>query len=122
MEKPHIMVVEDDTSILRQIEYALTTNGFEVTTAINGVEALKKMMIRRPSLLLTDIMMPEMDGHELVKSVREDPALADIPIIMLTAMAHEENMIQGYNSGTDLYLTKPFEPAELVSFVRRIAG
>jgi DNA-binding response OmpR family regulator len=122
MDKPHIMVVEDDTSILRQIEYALTTNGFEVTTATTGVEALKKMMLRRPHLLLTDVMMPEMDGHELVRSVRDDPSLADIPIIMLTALAQDESMIEGYSSGTDLYLTKPFEPAELVSFVRRIAG
>ena len=122
MDKPHIMVVEDDTSILRQIEYALTTNGFDVITATNGIEALKKMLIRRPDLLLTDVMMPHMDGHELVRSVREDPLLADMPVIMLTALAQEESMIEGYNNGTDLYLNKPFEPAELVAFVRRIAG
>ncbi len=118
----HVLVVEDDAPILRQIEFNLQSNGFEVETATTGVEALKAMMRRRPDLLITDIMMPEMDGHELVMSVRADPDLKEVPVIMLTARSQDEDMMQGYQSGTDLYLTKPFEPAELITFVRRILG
>ena len=78
------------------------------------------MMASRPDLLITDIMMPEMDGHELVSSVRADPELKDVPVIMLTARTQDDDMMQGYQSGTDLYLTKPFNPAELITFVNRI--
>jgi len=91
-----------------------------VETALTGAEALKMMMTRRPDLLITDIMMPEMDGYELVAALRSDEQLADLPVIMLTARTQDADITQGYNSGTDLYLTKPFNPEELLSFVRRI--
>lgn len=118
----HILVVEDDPNILRQIEFNLQSHGYGVETATNGVEALKKMMLKRPTLLITDIMMPEMDGYELVSSVRKDDQLADLPVIMLTARSQDNDVTQGYNSGTDLYLTKPFNPIELIRFVQRILG
>jgi DNA-binding response OmpR family regulator len=115
-----IMVVEDDPNILRQIEFNLRSHGYPVVTANSGVDALRQMLLRRPSLLITDIMMPEMDGYELVAALRRDALLGDLPVIMLTARTSEEDMVQGYTSGTDLYLTKPFDPAELVAFVERI--
>ena len=114
------MVVEDDPNILRQIEFNLRSHGYSVVTAISGADALRQMLLLRPSLLITDIMMPEMDGYELVATLRKDRDLADLPVIMLTARTREEDMVQGYTSGTDLYLTKPFDPAELVAFVERI--
>lgn len=114
------MVVEDDPNILRQIEFNLRSHGYSVVTAISGADALRQMLLLRPSLLITDIMMPEMDGYELVATLRKDRDLADLPVIMLTARTREEDMVQGYTSGTDLYLTKPFDPAELVAFVQRI--
>jgi DNA-binding response OmpR family regulator len=117
-----ILVVEDDAAILRQIEFNLQSHGYAVETATTGIEAIKAMMARRPDLLITDVMMPEMDGHELAMSVRADPELKDVPIIMLTARTQDEDMMQGYQSGTDLYLTKPFNLDELVTFVRRIVG
>lgn len=117
-----ILVVEDDPGILRQIEFNLQAHGYEVETAMTGLQALKQLMARRPDLLITDVMMPEMDGNELVSSVRADADLADLPIIMLTARTQDEDMVQGYQNGTDLYLTKPFNPAELVTFVKRILG
>lgn len=120
--KRQIMVVEDDANILRQIEYNLTSNGYAVETAQTGVEAMKKMISKRPDLLITDIMMPEMDGYELVASVRGDEQLADLPVIMLTARTQDSDVAHGYNSGTDLYLTKPFNPTELIRFVQRILG
>ena len=90
--------------------------------ALEELEALKKMMLKRPTLLITDIMMPEMDGYELVSSVRKDDQLADVPVIMLTARTQDNDVTQGYTSGTDLYLTKPFNPIELIRFVQRILG
>lgn len=117
-----VLVVEDDPGILRQIAFNLESHGYSVETAMTGLQALKQLMRDRPDLLITDVMMPEMDGNELVASVRADPDLADLPIIMLTARAQDEDMMQGYQSGTDLYLTKPFNPAELVTFVQRILG
>jgi DNA-binding response OmpR family regulator len=117
-----VLVVEDDPGILRQIAFNLESHGYRVETAMTGVQALKSLMRSRPDLLITDIMMPEMDGNELVASVRADSDLSDLPIIMLTARTQDEDMIQGYQSGTDLYLTKPFNPAELVTFVQRILG
>lgn len=115
-----ILVVEDDAHILRQIEFNLKSHGYSVLTATSGVEALRLLLLQRPRLLITDIMMPEMDGYELVATLRRDSGLADLPVIMLTARTGEEDMVQGYTSGTDLYLTKPFNPAELVAFVERI--
>ena len=120
VENHLIMVVEDDPHILRQIEFNLRSHGYNVVTAVSGVEAFRQMALQRPSLLITDIMMPEMDGYELVAALRRDSILSDLPVIMLTARTSEEDMVQGYTSGTDLYLTKPFDPAELVAFVERI--
>jgi len=117
-----ILVAEDDPIILRQIEFNLQTNGYQVDTALTGVEAMRRLMTHRPDLLITDIMMPEMDGFELVAGLRRDEELADLPVIMLTAKTLDTDIAQGYNSGTDLYLTKPFNPAELLSFVKRILG
>ena len=114
------MVVEDDPNILRQIEFNLRSHGYVVVTAISGVDALRQMLLQRPNLLITDIMMPEMDGYELVAALRRDNLLGDLPVIMLTARTSEDDMVQGYTRGTDLYLTKPFDPAELVAFVERI--
>jgi DNA-binding response OmpR family regulator len=120
VEEMPILVVEDDPNILRQIEFNLKSHGYTVVTATSGVDALRQMLLQRPSLLITDIMMPEMDGYELVAALRRDHALSDLPVIMLTARTSEDDMVLGYTSGTDLYLTKPFDPAELVAFVERI--
>jgi DNA-binding response OmpR family regulator len=120
VEEMPILVVEDDPNILRQIEFNLKSHGYTVVTATSGADAMRVMFRQRPSLLITDIMMPEMDGYELVAALRRDHALSDLPVIMLTARTSEDDMVLGYTSGTDLYLTKPFDPAELVAFVERI--
>ncbi len=115
-----ILVVEDDADILRQIAFNLERNGYPVVTATSGAEALRSMMQTKPRLLITDIMMPGMDGYELVESLRRDELLSDLPVIMLTARTEDEDVTRGYASGTDLYLTKPFRPSELLAFVERI--
>lgn len=117
-----ILVAEDDQNILRQIVFNLESSDYEVITATTGVEAMRLLMVDKPDLLITDIMMPEMDGYELVSALRRDDLLADLPVIMLTAKTLDDDVAQGYGSGTDLYLTKPFNPVELLSFVQRILG
>ncbi len=117
-----ILVAEDDHNILRQIVFNLESSDYEVITATTGVEAMRLLLGNKPDLLITDIMMPEMDGYELVSTLRRDEVLADLPVIMLTAKTLDDDVAQGYGSGTDLYLTKPFNPVELLSFVQRILG
>jgi DNA-binding response OmpR family regulator len=71
-------------------------------------------------MVVSDVMMPEMDGFELLSTIRRDPALESLPVIMLTAKTQDKNVMEGYSRGADMYLTKPFNPAELLAFVKRI--
>ena len=117
---PRILAVDDEPNIVRLIEVNLTRHGYQVETASNGVQALEKIRASRPDLVVSDVMMPEMDGFELLSTIRRDPALESLPVIMLTAKAGDKDVMQGYSRGTDMYLTKPFNPAELLAFVKRI--
>ena len=117
---PRVLVVDDEVNIVRLIQINLQRHGYEVETANNGAEALAKIRDSRPDLLVSDVMMPEMDGFELLANVRRDPSLADLPVIMLTAKAQDADVMSGYKHGADMYLTKPFNPAELITFTKRI--
>ncbi len=117
---PRILAVDDEPNIVRLIQVNLEREGYTVETANNGAQALAKIKANRPDLLVSDVMMPEMDGFELLANVRRDPALADLPIIMLTAKAQDKDVMEGYTRGADMYLTKPFNPNELKQFVKRI--
>jgi two-component system alkaline phosphatase synthesis response regulator PhoP/two-component system response regulator VicR len=117
---PRILAVDDEPNIVRLIQVNLERHGYQVETANNGAQALAKIRENRPDLLVSDVMMPEMDGFELLSSIRRDPALSDLPVIMLTAKAQDANVMEGYSRGADMYLTKPFNPAELLQFVKRI--
>ena len=119
---PKIMVVEDDPHVLRQIAFALEHEGYSVTTATAGDDALRQLMRERPDLLITDVMMPGLDGYDLVDQLRRDESLCDLPVIMVTARTADEDISKGFSSGTDIYIEKPFKPAELVAFVRRFVG
>src|SRR4028118_2362812 len=117
---PRVLVVDDEVNIVRLIQVNLERQGYQVETANNGAQALAKIRESRPDLLVSDVMMPEMDGFELLANVRRDPVLADLPVIMLTAKAQDADVMTGYKTGADMYLTKPFNPAELLQFVKRI--
>lgn len=119
---PKIMVVEDDPHVLRQIAFALEHEGYFVRTATAGDDALRQLMLERPDLLITDVMMPGLDGYDLVDQLRRDETLCDLPVIMVTARTADEDISKGFSSGTDIYIEKPFKPAELVAFVRRFVG
>ena len=115
-----ILAVDDEPNIVRLIQVNLERMGYQVETASNGVQALEKIRASRPDLVVSDVMMPEMDGFELLSTIRRDATLEDLPVIMLTAKAQDRNVMEGYQRGADMYLTKPFNPMELISFVKRI--
>jgi diguanylate cyclase (GGDEF)-like protein len=113
-----ILVVEDEPTIRSNLQRLLGIEGFTTEGAENGAEALKCIAVRKPDLVLSDVMMPVMDGHALLGAMRSDPSMSQIPVILLTAMADRSAMRQGMNIGADDYLTKPFQRDELLAALR----
>lgn len=111
--KPKILVVDDEPDALELIEFNLKAGGYDVVTAADGSEAVKKARAVAPDLILLDLMLPEIDGLEVCKILRRDATTAATPIIMLTAKAAEIDRILGLELGADDYVTKPFSPREL---------
>ena len=115
-----ILVVDDEPEALELLEFNLKQAGFDVIAAADGAQALKKARSALPSLIVLDLMLPEIDGLEVCKMLRRDPATAAIPIIMLTAKAAELDRIVGLELGAEDYITKPFSPRELVLRVKKV--
>jgi two-component system phosphate regulon response regulator PhoB len=118
--KQKILVVDDEPDALELIGFNLKNAGYEVITAENGGDALKKTRAYLPNLILLDLMIPEVDGLEVCKILRRDPLTAGIPIIMVTAKAAELDRILGLELGANDYVTKPFSPRELVLRVKNL--
>ena len=112
-----ILAVDDEQRMVRFIQLNLEQDGFEVVTAYNGKEALEQVRTQLPDLILLDIMMPDINGFEVLKKIRE---VNNVPVIMLTAKGEEDDRIQGLELGADDYITKPFSPRELVSRIRAV--
>lgn len=110
---PQILVVEDEAKLARTIALYLGQRGYDVRTVGNGVEALTAVAETRPDVIVTDIMMPVMDGYTLCRRLRADPAACTIPFLFLTAKDEERDRIHGFKMGADDYLTKPCDLAEL---------
>src|SRR6059036_1917101 len=117
---PKILVVDDEPDAVELIDFNLKAASYEVVTAADGNEALKKARASLPDLIVLDLMLPEVDGLEVCKILRRDPATKEIPIIMLTAKAAEIDRVLGLELGADDYVTKPFSPRELVLRVRAL--
>ena len=115
-----VLVVEDEPDIRNLIVHHLTREGFRCRTASTGPEALARARAVPPDLIVLDLMLPEMDGLEVCRRLRGDPATASLPLIMLTAKADEVDRIVGLELGADDYLAKPFSPKELVARVRAV--
>ena len=115
-----ILVVDDEPAVVRLVELNLTQEGHQVRTAGDGEAALASIADTRPDLVVLDVMMPKLDGFETLKRLKADPATADIPVIMLTARAQDEDVFEGYGTGAQWYLTKPFAPEELRRVVRHV--
>jgi two-component system alkaline phosphatase synthesis response regulator PhoP len=116
-----ILVCDDERHIVRLIQVNLERQGYQVVTAFDGKEGLEKIRAEKPNLVVLDVMMPYMDGFEVLKTLRREQETESLPVIMLTAKAQDKDVFEGYHYGADMYLTKPFNPMELVSFVKRIA-
>jgi two-component system alkaline phosphatase synthesis response regulator PhoP/two-component system response regulator VicR len=115
-----VLAVDDERHIVRLIQVNLERAGYQVATAFDGAEALKKVESDKPDLIVLDVMMPKMDGFEVLKRLQANPESREIPIVMLTAKAQDADVFRGWASGVSAYLTKPFNPLELITFVKRI--
>ena len=115
-----IMAVDDERHIVRLIQVNLERSGYQVVTAFDGQEALRKVETEKPDVIVLDVMMPKMDGFEVLKRLQANPDTREIPVIMLTAKAQDADVFRGWSSGVSAYLTKPFNPLELITFVKRI--
>lgn len=112
-----ILVVDDEQRMARFIRLNLEHDGFRVTEAYDGTQALEKLRLSMPDLVLLDVMLPDFDGFEVLKTIR---GISTVPVIMVTAKSEEEERIHGLELGADDYVTKPFSPRELVSRVRAV--
>jgi two-component system alkaline phosphatase synthesis response regulator PhoP/two-component system response regulator VicR len=115
-----ILAVDDERSIVRLVQVNLQRAGYDVVTAFDGKEALDKVASEQPDLVVLDVMMPYMDGFEVLQTLRKNPNTRELPVIMLTAKAQDADVFRGWQNGVDCYLTKPFNPMELIAFVKRI--
>ena len=113
-----VLIIEDDPSVLDNLEDILMLEDFQVVTAKNGRHGVEAAKQHQPALILCDVMMPEMDGHDVLKALREEPATSNIPFIFLTAKAHHLDRREGMELGADDYLTKPFRPNEVIKAIR----
>ena len=107
-----ILAVDDERHIVRLVQVNLERQGFEVVTAYDGKEALEKVEAENPDLIVLDVMMPYMDGFEVLQNLKRNQNTRDIPVIMLTAKAQDADVFKGWQSGVDCYLTKPFNPKD----------
>ena len=113
----HILLIDDDPNLILLVKDYLEFHGYIVTTAGNGLEALNILDDMVPDMIICDVMMPEMDGYSLVKSVRQNPKTNWIPVLFLSAKGQSQDRVKGLTTGADIYMVKPFEPEELVAQV-----
>ncbi|NMG57248.1 response regulator transcription factor [Geitlerinema sp. P-1104] len=115
-----LLLVDDEPGLREAVQAYLSQSGFTVEVATNGQEGWDKLQQDIPDLVITDIMMPEVDGYQLLKQMREDPRLKAIPVVFLTARGMTSDRIQGYQARCDAYISKPFDPDELVAVVENL--
>lgn len=114
-----VLVIEDDTHIWKIIEYKLKKEKHDLTWASDGLKAMNALETFKPDLIISDVMVPYMDGLQILKKVKTNDDLKDIPVIMLTSQAQEKDIIKGLELGAQDYMTKPFSPAELILRVNK---
>ena len=120
MNKPRILVVDDEDFIINLLTSGLTEYGFDVTTARSGFEALQKVDQEKPSLIISDIMMPKLSGLDLLKALKNNPKTRAIPFILVSAVDKTDTIVEGLDLGADDYITKPFKMNEIVGKVRHL--
>jgi DNA-binding response OmpR family regulator len=115
-----VLVVDDDPVILRLLQVNFDLEGIDVTIAVDGEEGLERIRSHRPDVVISDIMMPKVNGLELLAAVRGDPSTAGLPVILLSAKAQVADVQRGLELGADDYVTKPFDPLELIDRVYKV--
>jgi two-component system alkaline phosphatase synthesis response regulator PhoP len=115
-----VLVVDDEWPLRELVRGVLEEAGFEVITAADGQAGLFEVVARRPDLVVLDVVMPGMDGLTALQALRRRPDTQDLPVIMLTSLASDLDVLRGWLKGVDCYLTKPFDPAELAAMVGRL--
>ncbi|MFB2919654.1 MULTISPECIES: response regulator [Aerosakkonema] len=115
-----LLLVDDEPGLREAVQAYLEDSDFSVDVAANANEGWQKLQQHTPDLVITDIMMPQVDGYQFLKQMREDPRFKTLPVVFLTARGMTKDRIQGYNAGCDAYLSKPFDPDELVAIVENL--
>ncbi len=116
-----ILIAEDEPLILQTLELKLKKEGYEVIGCVDGLDALQKIDSEQPDLIITDIMMPYMSGLEVVRKVKQDPGLKNIPVIVLSTMGQENIVEEAFELGADDYLKKPFSLSELSIRIKKLS-
>ena len=114
---PRVLVVDDDPQVLRLLRVNFELEGYDVASASSGEEALDAIAAERPDVLVCDIMMPGIDGLEVVRRLRADPETSSLPVVMVSAKAQQTDLARGQEAGADAYVTKPFDPQDLLDAV-----
>lgn len=122
MAVPRVLVVDDDPVILKLLGVNFEMEGFEVLSAADGEAGFAVALAEQPDIVVSDVMMPRMSGLELARALKADDATAGIPLILLSAKAQVHDVRAGMDAGADDYVTKPFEPLELVDRVNALLG
>ena len=115
-----ILVADDDVDIRELVEFKLSTMGHEIVAVADGAAAVDACRAERPDLCVLDVMMPVVSGLDAMRTIRADPDLAGVPVILLTARAQDSDVETGFDSGADDYITKPFSPRDLASRVEAL--
>jgi CheY-like chemotaxis protein len=121
-EGARILICDDDPAILRVLQVNLEVEGYEPLLAHHGEEALKLAQAEHPDLIILDIMMPRMDGYQTCQAIKADPSTKDIPVVFLSAKAQDADIEKGKTYDVVDYLTKPFDPDQLIEVVERVLG
>jgi two-component system alkaline phosphatase synthesis response regulator PhoP len=121
-ERPKILLVDDEPSLVKIVSKRLEAEGFEVCTAIDGEEALREVVAQNPHLIILDVMLPKLNGYEVCKKLKSDTHYQKIPILLFTARVQDRDEKIGFESGADAYLRKPFRAPELLEKIRVLLG
>lgn len=116
----NVLLVDDEPGVRESVQAYLEDSGFAVRTASNAPQAWQLLQQKTPDLVISDIMMPQVDGYKFLQQLREDPRFKALPVLFLTARGMTKDRIQGYQAGCDAYLPKPFDPEELVAVVENL--
>lgn len=117
-----VLIVEDERHIIESLSFVLESEGFVVASELDGEAGLRRLRSERPDVLVLDLMLPKMNGLEVLKLVRADPALRGLPVVILTAKGRQQDRRMAEEIGADAFMTKPFSNAEVVEVVRRVAA